>query len=232
MHKVRILLCFIVFCMCLILSGCRTKDTQISLSTSNEPIIDEASNDSNSTKSSDSRSDTKSSESLMGNSEVLVPEVVCVYICGQVKNPGVYELKKDARLVDAIKAAGGLKKKAAGDQVNQAKHLIDGERIYIPSKDELAEGGLVDNAAISSDVPYSDTESMGNGSKTNGSKVNINQATAEQLMTLPGIGSSKASSIILYRETNGNFKSADGIMNIDGIKEGVYNKIKDLITID
>lgn len=62
-------------------------------------------------------------------------------------------------------------------------------------------------------------------------RVNLNTATAEELMTLPGIGTSKAADIIAYREDNGGFDAPEEIMQISGIKEGLYNRIKDDIKV-
>ena len=62
-------------------------------------------------------------------------------------------------------------------------------------------------------------------------KININTAGKDALMTLPGIGESKADAIIAYREAQGKFQNTEELMNIRGIKEGIYNKIKDLIIV-
>ena len=142
--------------------------------------------------------------------------VVYVHVCGAVKTPGVYALKADARIVDAIAAAGGCLKKADETVWNQAEMVTDGQQIYIPSKEETkAKETAVQNG--------SDSAATG--------LVNINQATKEQLMTLPGIGEVKAAQIVSYRETNGAFSSIEDIMNIEGIKDGVFQKIKDYITV-
>lgn len=149
--------------------------------------------------------------------ETTKEEKICVHICGMVKNPGVYELPSTARIADGIKKAGGLKKDAADEAINQARLLKDGEQIYIPSKKEAVAG------QTSVVKESSGTESDG--------KINLNHATKEQLMTLPGIGESKAEKIIAYREKNGQFSKIDEIMKIQGIKQGVFGKIKELITV-
>ncbi len=137
-----------------------------------------------------------------------------VYVCGEVKNPGVYELDATDRIVSAIKAAGGLTKKAVPESVNQAQKMEDGQQIYIPSK----------------------SESRGDSNKEAGeikssSLISLNQATKEELMTLPGIGQSKAEAILSYRQEHGGFSRVEDLMKITGIKDGVYNKIKDYITL-
>lgn len=145
-------------------------------------------------------------------------EQIYVYICGQVKHPGVYQIAADARVFEVIALAGGLSSEADPTGVNQAQTLIDGQMIYIPAVGEMAAGS-------------------GNGTSLTGAadqdsdKVNINTADLETLMSLPGIGQGKAQSILDYRQEHGSFQSIEEIMNVDGIKEGTYTKFKDKITI-
>lgn len=145
-------------------------------------------------------------------------EQIYVYICGQVKHPGVYQIAADARVFEVIALAGGLSSEADPAGVNQAQALIDGQMIYIPAVGEMAAGS-------------------GNGTSLTGAadqdsdKVNINTADLETLMSLPGIGQGKAQSILDYRQEHGSFQSIEEIMNVDGIKEGTYTKFKDKITI-
>lgn len=142
---------------------------------------------------------------------------VYVYVCGAVNAPGVYELKEGARVFEAIQLAGGLTEAAAADAVNQARIVTDGEQIRVPTVEEAQNQG----AGVAGEV----TEG------TENNKININTAGKEELMTLTGIGEAKAESIMDYREKNGSFKSVEELMQIEGIKEGVFNKIKDDITI-
>lgn len=146
-----------------------------------------------------------------------------VYVTGEVNNPGVFELKETERVIDAIDAAGGYTEKAGINYLNLASPITDGQMIYVPSIEEIENGNTTSLTL----------ETTGTGqyseSGTNGGLININTATKEELMTLPGIGESKADKIISYREENGKFSSPEGIMEISGIKEGLYNKIKDSI---
>ena len=142
---------------------------------------------------------------------------VYVYVCGAVNAPGVYELKEGARVYEAIQLAGGLTEAAAADAVNQARIVTDGEQIRVPTVEEAQSRG----AGVAGEV----TEG------TENNKININTAGKEELMTLTGIGEAKAESIMDYREKNGSFTSIEELMQIEGIKEGVFNKIKDDITI-
>lgn len=145
---------------------------------------------------------------------------VFVYVCGAVHSPGVYELKSGARIYEAIELAGGATADAAQELINQAEVITDGARIYVPDQAEAEEF-------------RSGTEGLSTG-VTDGSekgKININTAGKDELMTLTGIGEAKAESILKYREENGNFESIEELMQVGGIKEGVFNKIKDDITV-
>lgn len=149
-------------------------------------------------------------------------EKLCVFVCGQVAAPGVYELAPDSRIYQAVEAAGGLLETAAGDYVNQAEPVADGQRVYIPSVEEVqTEGSRPDSAG--GDVSLSTAASDG--------RVNLNTAGKEELMTLTGIGERKAEAIIQYRETSGGFGSIEELMQVEGIKEGTFEKIKEDIVI-
>lgn len=141
-------------------------------------------------------------------------EKIYVHICGAVLRPGVYEMEKDARVYEAIELAGGMVKEAAADGLNQAAGLTDGEQLYIPYESEAETEHTAPEREMAEDK-----------------RVNLNTAEKEELMTLPGIGESKAESIINYREENGGFKEIEELTNITGIKNGVYEKIKELVRI-
>lgn len=143
--------------------------------------------------------------------EDLRTEECTVYICGAVRRPGVYRFDSGARVCDAVEAAGGFTKKAVWDAVNQARMLTDGEQITIPVKSKAKKN----------------SPSLGKRSEL----VNINQANLSELMTLSGIGEAKAKLIVEYRDENGSFSATEDIMKISGIKEGIYNRIKDRITV-
>lgn len=137
-----------------------------------------------------------------------VSTTIFVYVCGAVVNEGVYELPEGSRGYEAIQMAGGFTETAAKTAIDQAAVLQDEMTLYVPNYSEVAA-----------------TQSADEG------KVNLNLASREELMTLPGVGESKADSIISYREEHNGFKSIEEIMEISGIKEGLYNKIKDDIKI-
>lgn len=145
-------------------------------------------------------------------------ETVYVYVCGAVNAPGVYELNEDARVFEAITLAGGMTAEAAPEAVSQARTVADGEQIYVPTVQEVQMQG-------------SGVEDIVTGNADVNGKVNINTAGKEELMTLTGIGEAKTQSILDYREEHGRFGSIEDLMLIEGIKEGVFNKIKEDITI-
>lgn len=148
--------------------------------------------------------------------EPLIPSIY-VHLCGQVQHPGVYKVKQGTRLIQVIKQAGGFTKQAARDVINQAKIVTDEEQIEIPSKNQMIQKQSMQQSK--EQVTVTDD------------RVNINTATKEQLMTLPGIGQAKAERIIDYRTRQGAFTSIEQIKQIEGIKEKAYEKIKDKIII-
>ncbi len=145
---------------------------------------------------------------------------VFVHVCGAVKNPGVYELDEDSRVIDSVEAAGGALDNAALEAINLASILSDGAKIWIPTKEEALEMEL-----------STDNNSDTNNSKEKNSKININTADSTLLCSLPGIGETRAQSIIAYREKYGVFESIEEIMQVSGIKENSFQKIKDYITV-
>lgn len=149
---------------------------------------------------------------------VQTSETVAVYVCGAVCQTGVYELSVGSRIDDAVKAAGGMTGDAQADKLNLAQSIEDGQMIRVPYNGETEE--------IRQDM---ESKQPDGGEKE--IKVNINRADAGQLKTIPGIGDAKALSIIRYRDEKGNFQSIEDIKNIEGIKDGVFQKIKDYICV-
>lgn len=143
------------------------------------------------------------------------PESVylCVHVCGAVCRAGVYYLPEGSRVNDALLAAGGLSDEGDADYMNLALPVTDGEQIYFPTREEAA---LLKSA---------------DGMLQPG-KVNINTANEAELCSLPGIGESRAKDIISYRKKNGRFASPEDIMKVPGIKQSVYDRISDCITVE
>jgi competence protein ComEA len=148
-------------------------------------------------------------------------ELFYIHICGAVMKPGVYRIAGEARLCEVIGMAGGLTQDADGDYINQAQIVMDGQRIYIPAKKETKELSAGDYIGGDSKEQTGD----------NGGLININKATKNELMELPGIGQAKADCIIEYREKKGNFETVEELMEVSGIKEGLFNRISSNVTV-
>lgn len=140
--------------------------------------------------------------------------LVYVYVCGEVVHPAVYEVAAGTRICEVIALAGGLTPEAAAEAVNQAEPVADGMMIRIPGILEFEQMPQEKETGASAD-----------------GRLDLNTATVQELMTLPGIGEAKAKSIAAYREKTGGFSAVEDIMNVEGIKEGVYNRIKDSVTV-
>lgn len=161
--------------------------------------------------------------SLLEEDIVLEPAQIYVYICGAVELPGVYCLKEGSRLYEAIALAGGMTNDADENCLNMARQIVDGEQIVILTREEVA---LQKEAGV---YKYPGEENM-QGTTQKSNLVNINTATVAELTTVSGIGESRAQAIVAYREKNGSFGSIEEIKKVDGIKEGLFSKIKDKIT--
>lgn len=136
---------------------------------------------------------------------------IIIDISGEIKNPGIYKMKGKVRLYEIIDKAGGLKEEANINSINQARYVKDGEKIIIPS---------------SRNSQGMDKESISNENNL----VNINTASKEELLELPGIGEVTAEKIINYRDNN-NFTKIEDLKNVNGIGTATYNKLKDLICV-
>lgn len=158
-------------------------------------------------------------------------DICYVYVCGAVKEPGVYELEAGARIYEAVDAAGGLTEEADFSSVNQAEKVSDGQMVKILTKEEAEALGETPDSVETPDSGNGETAVSGNAETEQDGRININLASAEELMTLPGIGRAKADSIISYRESSGGFSSIEEIMQVEGIKEGVFNRVKDSIKV-
>lgn len=140
-------------------------------------------------------------------------QVIYVHVCGAVKRPGLYELEPGKRVAHAVEAAGGLCEDASEESLNMARELVDGEQILVLTQEEITRS--VENAAVKKD-----------------GRININTAGVSELVTLNGIGETKAEAIVTYREEQGQFQRIEDICNVDGIGEGTFKKIQDSITIN
>ncbi len=141
-----------------------------------------------------------------------------VYICGEVKKPGLYTCDADSRIADVVELAGGFLEDADDTCVNMAERVTDSQQIIILKKGDVT-------ARVSDNAGETGADAQGKG------LININTADEVMLKTLPGIGDQKAKAIITYRQDGGQFSKIEDIMKVPGIKDGAFSKIKDLITV-
>ena len=231
---------FVLLFLCVGLCSCDKNELSVSTAgndskvSSGEPGDNDSETDS---KSAEGKSQSESEASTQSESETKDSAVkeseqslqyINVYVCGAVNSEGVYSLKEGSIVRDALDMAGGYSENAYRGYVNLAARLEDGQQIYIPSVEEAENKGLEINGSADSGSDIVDT----GGGQSSSQLVNINNADAETLKTLPGIGDSKAADIINYREQSGPFKSIQDIKNVSGIGESTFNKLSPYITVD
>lgn len=196
-------------------------------------------------------------EQIKEVSENLEVKKIKVDIKGMVVTPGVYELDENSRVIDAINSSGGLLENADTSNINLSKILKDQNVIIIDSiKEDIEPQKVIEyvykecdcpkfnDACIKSNeiVNYQETnnntkeETIDNESNNKedsniNNQVSINTGTLQELQTLTGVGESKAKAIIKYREENGLFNALEDIMNVSGIGNALFEKIKDSITL-
>ena len=206
--------CLILFLL-IVTAGCARKEDD-----GLQEISLEAESTGESADSGADAEDTSSEEGGAPSAQEAAEKKVFVYVCGAVNAPGVYEVESDSRVFEAIELAGGVTAEAVPELIDQARTVTDGERIYVPDQEEAE---AFQNGTGGLETGVTDGSEKG--------KININTAGKDELMELTGIGEAKAESILKYREEHGSFQSIEELMQIEGIKEGVFNKIKDDITI-
>lgn len=247
-HIRSVRLVFSIFLLLILagLTGCKDDGTEF---LEKELVQEESTEASGMDAEQEEPKDTESEVSGKKSAEEQTPEVekqppeisdtpqnIYVDICGAVTSPGVYELPYGSRVFQAIEQAGGYLPEAAASYLNRARGLSDGQQIYVPTQEEVNSQVLAVTQDGTEASSGNDTDN-GTGQEASGEdtgteqKIDLNTADVSQLTTLTGVGESKALAIIAYREENGPFTSAEDIMNVPGIKEGTYEKIKDKIAI-
>jgi len=164
-----------------------------------------------------------------------IEEFIYVDVKGSVKKPGVYKLKKDSRVIDAVEASGGIDKDANTRFINLSKQLKDGDVVVVYSSSEIEKARkenivYIETPCVCEEVK-NDACYKQDDEEVSSNKININTASIEELKTLNGIGEAKAKSIIDYRNINGTFKSIEDLKKVTGISESLFEKIKDSITV-
>lgn len=173
------------------------------------------------------KSNDNNMEEIEAKNEEILEEVkeknqIIVHVTGQVKNSGVVSLEEGARVVDAIYSAGGETVDADLNKLNLAYILNDGDKIYVPKKEDSQTEYITSGAGenVSSNATQSSDSKI----------ININTATVDELSTLSGIGKAIAERIVAYRMQNGKFENIEDIKNVTGIGDSKFNNIKDEIT--
>jgi competence protein ComEA len=156
---------------------------------------------------------------VVENSIPIAPVPVVIDVKGAVRHPGVYSMKDGDRLIDAINAAGGYLPNADSRMLNHAMKLADEFVIYVPIEGEEV-------------LDISFTPLIGTNASQDDGKVNINTADEKELMTIPGVGPSKAAAIIQYRTDQGSFKSPESLMEVSGIGQKTFEKLESQITVN
>ena len=197
-----------------------------------EPKVEDTDQNREAEPSAGSTDRTELSDASSEEAKTLV-----VHICGAVSAPGVYELPAGSRIIDAVEAGGGFLPEADEACCNLAEEIVDGCQIYIMTKSESCADGQTEKKAGIQTSPDSDMQTTDRNVRSNSTTaldnglVNLNTADVAALMTLPGIGESRAKAIISYREQHGAFAQIEDIMKISGIKQAAFSKIKDKITV-
>ena len=155
-----------------------------------------------------------------------LPQKVMLHISGAVNKPGVVVIKENARLADAVEAAGGLKKDCDLSQINLAAFVTDGMKVHVPFVGHTPIV-ILSSPAAQSTIQPTKTPAM----PTVAQKVNINIAGIEELTRLSGIGESTAKKIIAYREENGRFGRIEDILQVSGIGDAKFRNIKNNICV-
>ncbi len=173
----------------------------------------------------DTASDAWTGNVEMPDADVIAEkETIYVQVTGAVKNPGVYELPAGSRVFEVLQKAGGMTETAAADSINQAAEVKDGEMIVLYTQEEWDEMHIQQQCGAEAAVTINQLVADG--------RVNINTADEALLCTIPGIGQTRAQSILTYREEHGAFGSIEEIKQVNGIKDGLFQKIKDSIKVE
>lgn len=250
------------FALLLLLCGCTRKEELLLLSEETaEGAEEQAGFPGNTGKETYPENENRESEmvsgsdSLQDNGAAAQGGLIYVHVCGAVAHPGVYGLETGSRVYEAVQRAGGFAENAEQNYVNQAQTLEDGVKLVIPTREEAAAAGEQETASAAGEAQDGASEKIGivqdgtseglgivggissggQDKDTGGSpggRININTASEAQLCEIPGVGAARAAAIAAYRESHGAFEKPEDIMKVSGIKEGMYEKIKDSISVN
>lgn len=196
-----------VFSLVMFMTGCQRKDEAIVLIPSGEDVAEFPS-----LEAVEQAAESAGSSVTVQEPAKAEPQIIYVYVCGAVQDPGVVEVPEGSRAEEALRLVGGMTAEADPFYVNLAETVTDGQKLYFPTLEEA-------------ETLEAEVKATAEG------LVNINTAPAEELCALPGIGASRAADIVRYREQNGAFQTKEDIMKVPGIKQNAYDKLCDKITV-
>ena len=205
----------------LVFGGCGSQDSVLKRTQQESSLLETQEKE---PETADSAEIKDGQEGNPEHAEEALPEWIYVDVCGAVENPGVYRIEAGSRVFQVLEQAGGCTQDASLETVNQADLLSDGQKIRIYTREEAEQMG---------DDLQEESSGMETDRKTSSDdRVDINQAGKEELMTLTGVGETRAQAILAYRESHGKFSSVEELMQVEGIKEKTYEKLKDQIRIN
>lgn len=201
----------------LFLCGCETQESVLLTPGNTESLNSQ--NDLEETQDlAEEVSEQTDSREKTGDTNKEKADWIYVDVSGAVCAPGVYRIEAGSRVFQVLEQAGGCTQEASLENINQADLVSDGEKIRIYTQEELEQQGNLTEDTVQS--------------QEKDSRVNINRAGKEELMTLTGIGETRALAILAYREAHGTFSNVEELMQVEGIKEKTYEKLKDQIRIN
>lgn len=156
-------------------------------------------------------------ETILPTETPAPPQDIAVYVSGEVHSPGVYWVPSGTIAAEVVELAGGLTLQANTQVINLALRVEDGMHLHVPNQNSLRTDWIL--------------SASGPTTQPTPGKVNINTADVDGLMTLPGIGESTAKDILQYRQDYGFFQTIEDLMQVPGIKQARFDKIKDRITV-
>lgn len=207
---------FMLLCLCGCLCGCRSSSAIVW-----EETAGDISGQSESAASEMEETGSADETEMKQKSSPSPETYIMVDICGAVERPGVYRLKEGARVCDAVECAGGLLSQADRNTLNLAAVLRDADKVIVYTCEEAE--------TIKNQIPVQDA--LPGSVSDEAGKININTAGMDELCTLSGIGEARARDIIAYRTSNGAFGSIEELMNVNGIKEATFSRIKEYISV-